>query len=228
MQWLVCLIISLLCVISALILHGIWHVRMSRHLIPKRDLNDGDLRPGDMLFFRTKERDVPSKAIGVFIAKGAIGSPYTHVGVVCKSPFDGSLCTLEMHVPRGCAVLRPLARRLREFKNRLAVRRLVDRTLEPNERTVNAMLRHELVPFGDMTLAHSLDVFQRHVLLTCPDCAHGTTCADLVVRYLIAAGFWSANNTQRTSCTSVSDLFWSNEAGPRREPPFRPKLKISM
>jgi len=114
-----------------------------------------------------------------------------------------------------------------EFKNKVAIRRLADRTAKVNKKGIRDLLRYELIPCESLRYAFLCDVVQRHVLLTCPEAQYGKTCADLTVRFLKAAGLWGVDNTtQCSSCTSVSDLFWNDDVGPKREPAFRPRLKF--
>lgn len=215
------MILLLFCVVILLGLYGAWQTYCINQLIPKRSCNpERDLRPGDLLFFRTKDKSDKSlwTRLRYFVAKGAVGCPYTHVGVVCKS--ENRLCTLEAHVSRGCAVLRPLRARLDQFKGMVAIRRLRDRTLQ--QKDIRTFLRHELMQLNqNLRFAHTVDVTLQYVFQGTSAAEFGSTCADLAVRYLAAAGFGGDASVEHT----ISDLFWGNDFGFPREAPFRLKIQ---
>jgi hypothetical protein len=220
-RWVVVVLLVLLAlaVIAALLCLLGLRLALSRetHYAPRAaplDLLDS----GDLLFFNARAPIAAAlESFSRLLTKGALGTPYCHVAAVYRDtrgafgPRD-ALYSFEYCLDRRGPVLYPLRQRAHRSLGRLLSCELstprpeIDRdaldafVLESTEAT-----REKRITKGRSAWFWSM--LQRHVLFMCPDPRHSVTCADYVLRFMEAAGLWSAE--ERCFCSSVTDLLAS-------------------
>ena len=167
------------------------------------------LDSGHLLFFNPPS--VPS-CIRTFLrilAKGSLGSPWTHVAVVYKDVKGifgpkNELYAYEYLSTLGGSVLHPLNPRVCRARGRIVCRGFVSPPTIDRERLDAFVLKSTestRLSSGSNALWFK-SIIQRHVLLMCPDPLQGGSCADHVMKFMNAAGLWS----HKHFCSSVTDL----------------------
>jgi hypothetical protein len=176
------------------------------------------LDSGDLLFFNARAPIASAlESFKRLLSKGALGTPYCHVAAVYRDtrgafgPRD-ALYSFEFCLDRGGPVLFPLRRRAHRSMGRLLSCELSAPRPEIDRDALDAFVLEssEATRAGRSTKgvgAWSRSMLKRHVLFMCPNPRDGGTCADHVLRFMDAAGLWSAE--ERCFCTSVTDLLAS-------------------
>lgn len=224
MAWKRGLLLTLLCVsvaLLALLAVGCYHRDRPAQLRHLADCAAKDLRGGDLLFVRSKDRGAREAPWSTGLQRWWLGTVYSHVGVVVE--LREQLWFLDLDIRGGCGRLRSLGKILKRHP-RSVVRQCL-RPARPEESRVLAAVTAELQRRTRWS-QHVSTIVRRHVLLECPCAADEGTCADLAVRFLVDSGYWPEATDQCASCTSVTQLLCDVELQHPQSPPYGPPLRV--